>query len=155
MIPTTALCNTASGRLGARLWVGWWVLSLSLCGVAEAYRTRLRCHNFSTSSLQNSWMAAPCPCRGLGDTCAPAMLHRREPRGGLCGGRHTEPDVLWTGNVSISVCLLASESIVCLCTERRNRAGAQLPKPKHTERGRKQEEGEIQNSSEQLADKVT
>lgn len=33
MIPTTALCNTASGRPGARQ--GWWVLSLSLCGVCR------------------------------------------------------------------------------------------------------------------------
>lgn len=32
---------------------------------------------------------------------------------------------------------------------------AQLPKPKYIERRRKQEEGEIQNSREQLADEVT
>lgn len=132
MIPTTASCNTAPGRLGARHGVGWRVLSLSLYGVAEAYRTCLQCRNFPTSSPQkNSWMATPCPWRGLGDTCAPATLRRREPRG------HGVPDVLWTGSVSVSVfvsmCVYMCALSVFMCSVRGETV--QLPKPNHIGKG--------------------
>lgn len=71
---------------------------LALCAVAEANRTRLWCRNFSTSLPNNFWTATPCPRRGLGHTCAPALLVRREQGG---GGGGTQSQMCFGQGVSL------------------------------------------------------
>lgn len=108
--------------------------------------------SYFSLSLCHSWMDTPCPWRGLGDTYAAAMLNKRQL--GREWGVHTEPDVLWTGCVRVSMV----DIYVCISVfmyREQEQGRAQLPKPKYIERRRKQEEGKIQNSREQLADEVT
>lgn len=112
---------------------GGWGQHVGWGGGCSLYRSvvllrpvSLRCCNFCTSLPQNFW-PLPVPGEGL-------VTPVHQP--------------CWT-----------EESQMCfgqgvLCTERRGRARAKLLKPKYIEWGRKQEEGEIQNSREQLADKV-
>lgn len=110
----------------------------------------------STSSC-HSWMDTPRPRRGLCDTYAAAMLKRRLP--GWEWGRAHRTRCALHGEC---VCLLECESMlhlyVCISVfmyREQEQGRAQLPKPKYIERRGKQEEGEIQNSREQLADEVT
>lgn len=111
MIPTTALCNTASGRLGAKHEMGCRVLSLSIVGELMPYQIFLSpsCFSFLHPGIPGRPLPVPAEV-WVTPVHQPCCTRQSQEK----GVAHAEPDVFWTGRVSISVCVCVFVSGMCV-----------------------------------------